>query len=85
MGRGKILDINCKCGYKLFRYYKLGKGKIIKCFVDRIEEDFVGLQGLDTYAKPLCPECKKELGIILMIRGAPALKLNQGTIQSVRI
>jgi uncharacterized Zn finger protein (UPF0148 family) len=85
MSGGKLLDIHCKCGYKLFRYFKAGKGKIIKCFVERIENDYVGLKGAETYSKPLCPNCGKELGIILMIRGAPALKLNQGTIQTTKV
>ena len=85
MHTGKILTLYCKCGYKLFRYYKAGKGKIIKCFVNRLEEDFVGITGSETHSKPLCPQCGKELGIIMMIRGEPALKLNQGTIKPLRV
>ena len=82
---GKIVDIECKCGYILFRYFKAGKGKIIKCFVGRLSDDFVGLTGLPNYHKPLCPSCSKELGIIMMVRGEVALKLNQGTIKPVRV
>jgi len=82
---GKIFDIRCKCGYLLFRYFKAGKGKIVKCFISRITEDFVGLDGSPTFSKPLCPNCAKELGIVMMIRGEVALKLNQGTIEGVRI
>ncbi|MBW6516271.1 MAG: hypothetical protein K0B81_06620 [Candidatus Cloacimonetes bacterium] len=85
MHTGKILTIYCKCGFRLFRYYKAGKGKIIKCFVNRLEEDFVGIKGYETQSKPLCPQCQKELGIIMMVRGEPALKLNQGTIQPIRV
>ncbi len=85
MKTGKIIDIRCQCGFLLFRYFKAGKGRLIKCFVDRLTADFVGLRGLPTFAKPLCPQCGKDLGIILMIRGAPALKLNHGTIQDVRL
>jgi len=84
MNSGKVLSIYCKCGYKLFRYYKMGKGRIIKCFVNRMQNDYVGLQGAETYSKPLCPQCGNELGIIMLIRGEPALKLNQGTIKPVR-
>lgn len=80
-----MLDIECKCGKILFRYYKAGKGKIIKCMVNRITEDYVGLKGLATFSKPLCPDCGKELGIIMMIHGEPALKLNQGTIKGLRV
>jgi hypothetical protein len=82
---GKIVNIECKCGYQLFRYFKAGKGKIIKCFIDKLKDDFVGIKGMETYSKPICPKCHKELGIIMMIRGKAALKLNQGTIKPIRI
>ena len=85
MRTGKYLFIECKCGFVLFKYFKAGKGKIIKCMIERISEDFVGLRGLPTFSKPKCPQCEKELGIIMMIHGEPALKLNQGTIKSLRI
>ncbi len=85
MRTGKIMAIHCRCGYLLFRYFKAGKGRLIKCLISRLSEDKVGLAGLPTRAKPLCPQCGKELGIILMIHGEPALKLNQGTIQGMRL
>ncbi len=85
MSTGKTIDIDCQCGYKLFRYYKSGKGKLIKCFVGSLVEDNVGLKGSATYSRPVCPKCGKELGIIMMIHGEPALKLNQGTIKGIRI
>lgn len=85
MRTGKIVEINCRCGYKLFRYFKAGKGRLIKCLISRLSDDFVGLKGAATFSRPLCPGCGKELGIIMMIHGEPALKLNQGTIESLRI
>ena len=85
MRTGKIVNIECKCGFLLFRYYKAGKGKIIKCIISRLENDFVGLNNVSNFQKPLCPSCQKELGIITMIRGNVALKLNQGTIKGVRV
>lgn len=85
MRTGKIIDIECRCGFRLFRYYKAGKDRLIKCLISRLSEDNVGLAGSATLSRPLCPRCGKELGIILMIHGEPALKLNQGTIRSVRI
>lgn len=81
----RILDVQCKCGYLLFRYYKAGKGRLIKCMIDRLTDDFVGIKGAATHSRPLCPSCKKELGIVMMIHGKPALKLNQGTIIPIRI
>ncbi|MCB5224222.1 MAG: hypothetical protein WCY21_02260 [Candidatus Cloacimonadaceae bacterium] len=85
MRTGKIIDIECRCGYKLFRYFKAGKGRLIKCMINRLTEDNVGLAGAATFSRPLCPACGRELGIIMMIHGQPALKLNQGTIKSIRI
>ena len=82
---GKIVTIECKCGYLFFRYFKAGKGKIIKCFINRMENDFVGVANLPNFFKPLCPNCKKEIGIIMMVRGEVAIKLNQGTIKGVRV
>lgn len=85
MRTGKIIDIECRCGFLLFRYFKAGKGRLIKCLISRLTEDNVGLQGAATFSRPLCPSCQKELGIIQMIHGEAALKLNQGTIKSIRI
>ena len=82
---GKIVNIECKCGMLLFRYFKAGKGKIIKCVIKRMENDYVGISNLPTYSKPKCPQCDKELGIIMMIGGEVALKLNQGTVKGIRV
>jgi len=82
MKTGKIISIQCQCGKLLFRYFKAGKGRLIKCFVNRLSEDYVGLKGLSTYSKPACPDCGRELGIIMMIRGEPALKINHGSIKT---
>jgi len=82
---GKIVSIECKCGKLLFRYFKAGKGKIVKCFINRMENDYVGMENLPNYHKPICPDCKRELGIIMMIHGEVAIKLNQGTIKPLRI
>ena len=85
MRTGKIIEINCKCGFLLFRYFKAGKGRLIKCLISRLSEDNVGLAHAATFTRPRCPNCGNELGIIMMIHGEPALKLNQGSIQSIRI
>jgi hypothetical protein len=82
---GKTLDVECRCGKLLFRYFKDGKGMLIKCFLSKLVDDHVGLRGAATLSKPVCPSCGKDLGIVMMIRGEPALKLNQGTIRSIRV
>lgn len=85
MRTGRIIEVNCKCGYTLFRYYKAGKGRLIKCMLGRLSEDNVGMSGSATFSRPACPQCGIELGIVMMIRGEPALKLNQGSIMAVRL
>ena len=85
MRTGKIIDIDCKCGFLLFRYFKAGKGRLIKVLISRLTEDKVGLCGAETHSRPQCPNCGKDIGIIMMIHGEPALKLNQGSIKTVRI
>ncbi|MCB5295115.1 MAG: hypothetical protein RBQ67_05990 [Candidatus Cloacimonadaceae bacterium] len=85
MRTGKIIDLHCKCGYLLFRYFKAGKGRLIKLLISRLNDDKVGLQNAPTFSRPQCPECSRELGIIMMIHGEPALKLNQGSIEPIRV
>lgn len=85
MRTGKIIEINCRCGCPLFRYFKAGKGRLLKCLISRLTDDYVGIKGAATFSRPICPQCGKELGIVMMIHGEPALKLNQGTIESIRI
>jgi len=81
---GKVIKVECRCGYLLFDYYKGGHGRLIKCFIDKIVTDHVGISGFQTNDRPICPQCNKCLGIIKMINGRPALKLNQGTIRKNR-
>ncbi|MFN2227607.1 MAG: hypothetical protein ACK2UY_14890 [Anaerolineae bacterium] len=85
VAKTRVLDVECRCGRRLFRYYKGGRGRLIKCFLDEIRDDQAGLAGQPLGARPLCPGCGKELGIVRIVRGRPALKLNQGTIKNVRI
>lgn len=85
MRTGKIIDIECQCGFLLFRYFKAGKGRLIKLMLSSLSEDNVDIKGAQTFSRPVCPQCGKDLGIIMMIHGEPALKLNQGTIKSIRI
>ena len=85
MPKGRVVAVQCRCGQGLFRYYKGGRGRLIKCFLSEISQDQVGLHGSATGSRPTCPACGRELGTVRMIGGRPALKVNQGTIKPVRI
>ncbi|WP_026375429.1 hypothetical protein [Aestuariibacter salexigens] len=66
--------ISCMhCKTNLFKYRKGGKGALVKCFVERITEDY-------THDKIHCPQCEQEFARETMIRGAPALKIIGGKV-----
>jgi hypothetical protein len=93
MAKGRVLRVECQCGQPLFKYYKAGRGRLIKCYLDEVREDYAGIAESANKGRsfgqqpprPTCPACGRELGEIRLVRGRPALKLNQGTIQKVRI
>ncbi|MGF1773213.1 hypothetical protein ACP3V5_01535 [Vibrio maritimus] len=71
----KSVDIFCaKCGCKLYRYRKGGKGSLVKCFRERITEDY-------TTAVGVCPECNTIFGREMLIRGAPSIKMIGGKVR----
>lgn len=66
-----IICANCKC--KLYKYRKGGKGSLVKCFKERIVEDFTKQQGV-------CPNCDQTFARDCLIRGTPALKMIGGKV-----
>jgi len=84
MPKGRVIKVECQCGQLLFRYYKGGRGRLIKCFLDEIRRDYVNVTDAPTGARPTCPNCGKELGIVRLVHGRPALKINQGTVKETR-
>jgi len=41
-----MLTIKCvKCKRKIFRYFKLGKGRVLHCWTNRIEKDYSTREG----------------------------------------
>jgi len=85
MTKRRTIKVECQCRQLLFKYYKGGRGRLIKCYLDEIREDYVGIQDEPLGARPSCPNCGKELGEIRIVRGRPALKINHGTIQKTRL
>ena len=85
MSKGRVVKVECQCGRLLFKYYKGGRGRLIKCFLHHIRQDNVGILEAPLGARPTCPDCGKELGEVRIVRGHPALKINQGAVRKIRI
>ena len=81
----KTIDVICKCGFPLFKYRKSGSGSLIKCFRDNILESNIEIDEVELLAKITCLNCQKELGYWNRIRGKIALKLNNGTIEKIKV
>jgi hypothetical protein len=82
MSHGRVIKVQCQCGQCLFKYYKCARG--IKCYLDEIRKDYVGIVRAPDGARPVCPGCGQSLGVVTIVHGRPALKLDQGTVQQVR-
>ena len=92
----QTISVNCaKCRTKLFRYKKKNgtKSNLIKCYVERISEDCVGLLASRKTADSkqnqqqqdwICPECNTRFGRDSMIHGRPAIKFVGGKIQMTK-
>ena len=85
MARFFLIDVECRCGQVLFRYAERGRSRLIKCFLDEIDRDEVDVVEALVGIRPQCPRSGKEIGIVRIVRGRPALKLNQGAVQKVVI
>ncbi|KAA3651225.1 MAG: hypothetical protein DWP95_00770 [Proteobacteria bacterium] len=73
-GPTKTVDVYCsQCQTRLFKYRKGGKGALVKCFKERISQDFTN--------KPChCPECGQEFARDTLVRGTPAYKMIGGKV-----
>jgi len=82
----KIISVFCKCGEKLVRYRKGGKGRLVKIHTDRIAEDF---WGIFTHKHPIgteifCPRCKNRIATVRMQSGKYINRVNQGQLGIIR-
>jgi hypothetical protein len=84
MPKGRVIKVQCQCGRLLFKYHKGGRGRLIKCYLEEIRRDYVGIDKSALGSQPECPGCGKELGIVRLVRGRPALKINHGTVKETR-
>lgn len=73
-GPTKTVDVFCaKCKTQLFKYRKGGKGALVKCFKERIVQDF-------TNTPCICPNCNIEFSRDMLIKGTPAYKIIGGKV-----
>ncbi len=73
-GPTKTVDIFCKkCNQALYKYRKGGKGALVKCFKERISQDF-------TTTPCTCPGCNTVFARDTLVRGAPAFKMIGGKV-----
>lgn len=70
----KTVDIFCSaCKAALFKYRKGGKGALVKCFIERITQDY-------TTTPCICPQCERPFARPAIIRGTPAYKIIGGKV-----
>jgi hypothetical protein len=73
-GPTKTIDIFCKgCNTILFKYRKGGKGALVKCFKERISQNF-------TITACVCPQCEKLFARETLVKGTPAYKIIGGKV-----
>ena len=92
----QTVSVNCaKCRGRLFRYKKKNgtKSNLVKCYIERITEDSVGLlakqQETDSLVGPEdfaweCPNCQTRFARSSLIHGQPALKLVGGKVRMTK-
>ncbi|HHG3336143.1 hypothetical protein [Vibrio parahaemolyticus] len=70
----KTVEIYCaKCKAQLYKYRKGGKGALVKCFKERIVEDY-------TQTPCFCTSCGQEFARDTLVRGTPAFKMIGGKV-----
>ena len=74
-GPTRTVEVSCsQCKTKLFKYRKGGKGALVKCFKERIVEDF-------TNSPCQCPGCDAVFARDTLVRGTPAYKMIGGKVR----
>jgi|GEM_PF-1704228 len=90
MVKQKIIDIKCKNGHLLFHKYRnLRPGNLMRCYINQIGYDLIGVDDLINGTDVYCPTCQKNnvdlrIGRIGMVHGRPAVIVNHDGIKSIR-
>ncbi len=70
----RTIKVYCeKCDTLLYKYHKSGSGHLLKCYQDRIKQDY-------TKKDLVCPNCGEKFAREAMIHGKPANKIIQGKV-----
>ncbi len=81
----KTIDVYCQNGHLLFGRYKKEKpGFLMKCYLDKIGKDLVGVTNLPNQTDVFCPECKLRIGRIGMVHGRPSVVINHGGVKRIK-
>ena len=73
-GPTQTVNIYCsQCKTQLFKYRKGGKGALVKCFKERISQDYTAIACS-------CPQCQKIFARDILIKGTPAYKMIGGKV-----
>ncbi|GAA4891560.1 hypothetical protein [Ferrimonas pelagia] len=73
-GPQRTVDVLCaRCKTRLYLYRKGGKGALVKCFKERIVQDFTTTAGH-------CPGCDGQFARETLVRGTPAFKMIGGKV-----
>ena len=85
MPKQKTIDVFCLNGHLLFgKYKKMKPGFLMKCYLDKITDDYVGVAGLPNNTDVYCPTCSLRIGRIGQVRGRPSVVINHGGVKRVR-
>lgn len=72
--QGHIIKVYClKCDTQLYKYWKAISGHLLKCYKDKILEDF-------THGDLKCPKCAEPFAREAVIHNRPANKIIQGKV-----
>lgn len=66
-----VIVICSRCKTRLYKYHKGGKGALVKCFKERIAQNY-------TTQPCQCPTCHQVFAREMLIRGTPAYKIIGG-------
>jgi hypothetical protein len=73
-GNARTIKVYCAgCKTQLYKYWKVGKGHLLKCYKDRIIKDY-------TKGDLKCPKCGEIFAREVIIHAKPANKIIQGKV-----